>query len=60
MNVSANMLRLDNAAIPLGLKAMDELQKVNKDKSKASNAQILFLVLNTSGHFYLILRVLLL
>jgi spore maturation protein SpmA/spore maturation protein SpmB len=49
MNISANMLGLDNAATPLGLKAMDELQKVNKDKSKASNAQILFLVLNTSG-----------
>jgi spore maturation protein SpmA/spore maturation protein SpmB len=49
MNISANMLGLDNAATPLGLKAMGELQKHNKDKTKASNAQILFLVLNTSG-----------
>ena len=49
MNISANMLGLDNAATPLGLKAMKELQEENSDKSKASNAQILFLVLNTSG-----------
>tara|TARA_B100001287_G_scaffold276780_1_gene289405 strand:- start:10479 stop:11726 length:1248 start_codon:yes stop_codon:yes gene_type:complete len=49
MNISANMLGLDNAATPLGLKAMDELQKHNENKEKASNAQILFLVLNTSG-----------
>ncbi len=49
MNISANMLGLDNAATPLGLKAMNELQKHNPDKEKASNAQILFLVLNTSG-----------
>ena len=49
MNVSANMLGLDNAATPLGLKAMNELQKHNPEKEKASNAQILFLVLNTSG-----------
>ena len=49
MNISANMLGLDNAATPLGLKAMKELQQENHDKSKASNAQILFLVLNTSG-----------
>jgi len=49
MNISANMLGLDNAATPLGLKAMKELQKENPDKNKASNAQILFLVLNTSG-----------
>tara|TARA_Y100000385_G_C13083066_1_gene634930 strand:- start:314 stop:1561 length:1248 start_codon:yes stop_codon:yes gene_type:complete len=49
MNISANMLGLDNAATPLGLKAMNELQKHNKEKEKASNAQILFLVLNTSG-----------
>ncbi len=49
MNISANMLGLDNAATPLGLKAMGELQKHNPDKTKASNAQILFLVLNTSG-----------
>ena len=49
MNISANMLGLDNAATPLGLKAMKELQDENSDKNKASNAQILFLVLNTSG-----------
>ena len=49
MNISANMLGLDNAATPLGLKAMKELQLENSDKNKASNAQILFLVLNTSG-----------
>ena len=49
MNISANMLGLDNAATPLGLKAMNELQKHNLEKEKASNAQILFLVLNTSG-----------
>ena len=49
MNISANMLGLDNAATPLGLKAMNELQKHNPEKEKASNAQILFLVLNTSG-----------
>jgi len=49
MNFSANMLGLDNAATPLGLKAMGELQELNPDKEKASNAQIMFLVLNTSG-----------
>ena len=49
MNISANVLGLDNAATPLGLKAMEELQKENNNKEKASNAQILFLVLNTSG-----------
>jgi len=49
MNISANMLGLDNAATPLGLKAMKELQEENSDKNIASNAQILFLVLNTSG-----------
>ena len=49
MNISANMLGLDNAATPLGLKAMAELQKENTNKDRASNAQILFLVLNTSG-----------
>ena len=49
MNISANMLGLDNAATPLGLKAMKELQEENSNKNKASNAQILFLVLNTSG-----------
>ncbi len=49
MNLSANMLGLDNAATPMGLKAMQELQELNKDKDSASNAQIMFLVLNTSG-----------
>ena len=49
MNFSANMLGLDNAATPMGLKAMKELQEINPDKTKASNAQIMFLVLNTSG-----------
>ncbi|MBI4647645.1 MAG: spore maturation protein [Bacteroidia bacterium] len=49
MNFSANMLGLDNAATPLGLKAMKELQDVNPDKSSASNPMIMFLVLNTSG-----------
>ena len=49
MNLSANMLGLDNAATPLGLKAMNSLQELNPDKQTASNAQILFLVLNTSS-----------
>ncbi|GAF02880.1 nucleoside recognition domain-containing protein [Saccharicrinis fermentans] len=49
MNLSANMLGLDNAATPMGLKAMEQLQKENHDKESASNAQIMFLVLNTSG-----------
>jgi spore maturation protein SpmA/spore maturation protein SpmB len=49
MNISANMLGLDNAATPLGLKAMEEMQELNPNKDTASNAQILFLVLNTSG-----------
>ena len=49
MNFSANMLGLDNAATPLGLKAMKELQEINPDKDRASDAQIMFLVLNTSG-----------
>lgn len=49
MNFSANMLGIDNAATPLGLKAMTSLQELNKDKETASNSQILFLVLNTSG-----------
>jgi spore maturation protein SpmA len=49
MNISANMLGLDNAATPMGLKAMKEMQELNNDKEIASNAQILFLVLNTSG-----------
>ena len=49
MNVSANMLGLDNAATPCGLKAMQELQSLNDKKDTASNAMIMFLVLNTSG-----------
>jgi spore maturation protein SpmA len=49
MNLSANMLGLDNAATPLGLKAMNELQDVNPNKDTASNAQIMFLMLNTAG-----------
>ena len=49
MNLSANMLGLDNAATPLGLKAMNELQALNPKKEEASNAQIMFLVLNTAG-----------
>jgi spore maturation protein SpmA len=49
MNFSANMLGLDNAATPLGLKAMKELQEINPSPDTASNAQIMFLVLNTSG-----------
>lgn len=49
MNISANMLGLDNAATPMGLKAMKELQELNVEKSKATNAMIMFLVLNTSG-----------
>ncbi len=49
MNLAANMLGLDNAATPLGLKAMQELQSLNPSRDTASNAQILFLVLNTSS-----------
>ncbi len=49
MNFSANMLGLDNAATPLGLKAMGTLQELNPQKETASNAQIMFLVLHTSG-----------
>src|SRR5699024_130597 len=49
MNYSANMLGLDNAATPLGLKAMDELQELNVSKDTASNAQIMFTVLNASS-----------
>ena len=49
MNVSANMLGLDNAATPVGLKAMQELQSINPKKDTASNSMIMFLVLNTSG-----------
>jgi spore maturation protein SpmA len=49
MSFSANLLGLDNAATPLGLKAIDSLQDLNKDKETASNAQIMYLVLLTSG-----------
>ena len=49
MNVSANMLGLDNAATPLGLNAMRELQSLNPRADTASNAQIMFIVLNTAG-----------
>ncbi len=49
MNVSANMLGLDNAATPMGLKAMKELQEINPQKDTASNPMIMFLVLNTAG-----------
>ena len=49
MNIAANLLGLDNAATPLGLKAMTQLQEINPDKDTASNAMIMFLVLNASG-----------
>lgn len=49
MNLSANMLGLDNAATPLGLKAMKQLQELNPHKDTASNPMIMFLVINTSG-----------
>lgn len=49
MNISANMLGLDNAATPMGLKAMEEMQKTNTDRETASDPMIMFLVLNTSG-----------
>jgi spore maturation protein SpmA len=49
MNFSANMLGLDNAATPFGLKAMESLQSLNPEKEKATHAQIMFLVLHTSG-----------
>ncbi len=49
MNMASNMLGLDNAATPVGLKAMESLQQLNDDKQRASDAQILFLVLNTSS-----------
>ncbi len=49
MNIAANMLGLDNAATPMGLKAMEQMQEVNETKDTASDAQIMFLVLNTSG-----------
>lgn len=49
MNISANMLGLDNAATPMGLKTMEGMQEINLEKDTASNAMIMFLVLNTSG-----------
>lgn len=49
MNISANMLGLDNAATPMGLRAMQEMQSLNKEKEKATDAMIMFLVLNSSG-----------
>ncbi|MFA6873800.1 MAG: nucleoside recognition domain-containing protein, partial [Bacteroidaceae bacterium] len=49
MNIAANMLGLDNAATPMGLKAMQELQELNPKKDTASNPMIMFLVLNSSG-----------
>jgi spore maturation protein SpmA len=49
MNFSANLLGLDNAATPFGIKAMESLQEINPDKTKASNAQIMFLCLHASG-----------
>jgi spore maturation protein SpmA len=49
LNISANMLGLDNAATPVGLKAMKEMHEANPDKETASNAQIMFLVLNAAG-----------
>ena len=49
MNIAANMLGLDNAATPLGLKAMEQMQELNAKKDTASNSMIMFLVLNTSG-----------
>ena len=49
MNLSANMLSLDNAATPMGLKAMEQMQELNTKKDTATNSMIMFLVLNTSG-----------
>jgi spore maturation protein SpmA len=49
MNFSANLLNLDNAATPAGLKAMEELQTLNPQKDRASNAQIMFMILNSGG-----------
>jgi len=49
LNIAANMLGLDNAATPMGLKAMNQLQELNEEKDTASNSMIMFLVLNTSG-----------
>ena len=49
MSIAANMLGLNNAATPLGIKAMEELQTLNEDKETASNAMVTFMALNTSG-----------
>ena len=49
MNIAANVLGLDNAATPMGLKAMEQLQEVNPHKDRASDAQILFMVINSSA-----------
>lgn len=49
MNIAANMLGLSNAATPLGIKAMEELQELNRDKETASNAMVTFMTLNTAG-----------
>jgi spore maturation protein A len=49
MNLSANMLGLNNAATPLGIRAMEDLQSINPDKETASNAMVMFMALNTSG-----------
>jgi spore maturation protein SpmA len=49
LNIAANMLGLDNAATPMGLKAMKEMQEVNPNKERASNSQIMFMVLNAAG-----------
>ena len=49
MNFSANLLGLDNAATPFGIKAMESLQEINPDKTRASNAQLMFLCLHASG-----------
>jgi spore maturation protein SpmA len=49
LNIAANMLGLDNAATPMGLKAMKEMQEVNPDKERASNSQIMFMVINAAG-----------
>jgi spore maturation protein SpmA len=57
MNFSANMLGLDNAATPFGLKAMDSLQQLNPQKETATNSQIMFLVLHTSGLVFIPLSI---
>ena len=49
MNIAANMLGLSNAATPLGIKAMEELQEINPQKETASNAMVTFMTLNTGG-----------